>query len=94
MPRAPFTLSVAAIAAFFQGCSLSSSSQQSAQVQDTGGGIYKIGVGRSVMQGHTELDAAVAKAGEFCHAKGLKLVQTRAVENNIIFRCGGAVNPQ
>ena len=37
------------------------------------------------------LDAAVGKAGDYCHAKGLKLVNTHAVSNSITFRCASEV---
>jgi hypothetical protein len=36
---------------------------------------------------HKALDAAVVKAGDYCHAKGQKLSVTQAVGNNITFRC-------
>jgi len=35
------------------------------------------------------LDAATSKAGDFCHAKGLKLADARSVGNKITFRCAG-----
>jgi hypothetical protein len=88
MLRAVSTLGVVVVAAFVQGCSLSSS-QQSEQVQDTGGGTYSVGVGKTWLEGHKELDAATSKAGDFCHAKGLKLADARSVGNKITFRCAG-----
>jgi hypothetical protein len=33
------------------------------------------------------MDAAVDKAGQYCHAKGEKLLVTTAVGNTINFRC-------
>src|SRR5262249_24355414 len=50
MLRAVSTLGVVVVAAFVQGCSLSSS-QQSEQVQDTGGGTYSVGVGKTWLEG-------------------------------------------
>ena len=88
MSRALFILSSAGIVALLQGCSLSSN-QQSQQVQQIGEGIYSIGISKSssLLASHTELDEAVGKAGDYCHAKGLKLANTHAVSNSITFRC-------
>ena len=79
----------ACLAAFAAGCA---SSAQVGQVQEAGLGTYSIGVrpgyglGAS-SQEHKATDAAVDKAGQYCHAKGEKLLVTAAVGNTINFRC-------
>jgi hypothetical protein len=80
MPRALFILSFSSIVVLLQDCSLSN--QQSQQVQQIGDGTYAIGVSKtsSFMNSSSwtkGLDAAVGKAGDYCHAKGLKLVNTQ-----------------
>jgi hypothetical protein len=94
MPRALFILSFSSIVVLLQDCSLSN--QQSQQVQQIGDGTYAIGVSKtsSFMNSSSwtkGLDAAVDKAGAYCHAKGLKLVNTHAVSNSITFRCASEV---
>ena len=78
------------------GCT---SSGQVGQVKEVGPGTYSIGVSRALgggmLQGNEALKATVDKAGEHCHAKGQKLSNARAVDNNIIFRCvSGEPMPQ
>ena len=75
-----------------QGCTTFSSSKQSLEVKDIGGGTYSVGVSRSSSlvdqtKTHGGIDAAVAKAGDFCHAKGAKLADTHSVGNSITFKC-------
>ena len=94
MPRALFILSFSSIVVLLQDCSVSN--QQSQQVQQIGDGTYAIGVSKtsSFMNSSSwskGLDAAVGKAGDYCHAKGLKLVNTHAVGNSITFRCASEV---
>jgi hypothetical protein len=65
-------------------------------VQQIGDGTYAIGVNKtsSFMNSWSwskGLNAAVGKAGDYCHAKGLKLVNPRAVGNSITFRCASEV---
>ena len=74
-----------------EGCA---TSNQSSQVQELGSGTYGIGLSRvassgvfSSSSGQTAIEAAVARAGEFCHAKGLKYVHKSAVGNRITFGC-------
>ena len=90
IPRALFILSFSSIVVLLQDCSLSN--QQSQQVQQIGDGTYVLGVSKtsSLMNSSSwnkGLDAAVGKAGDYCHAKGLKLVNTHAGGNSITFRC-------
>ena len=68
------------------------SSGQVGQVQETGPGTHSIGVRPShglgaSSQENKAMDAAVDKAGQYCHAKGEKLLVTTAVGNTINFRC-------
>src|SRR6476659_2379276 len=83
------TLGIAAcLAVFAVGCA---SSGQVGQVQQTGLGTYSIGVrpshGLGASSQEKAMDAAVDKAGQYCHAKGEKLLVTTAVGNTINFRC-------
>ena len=97
MPRALFILGVPSIVVLLQGCSLSNQSSQ--QVQEIGEGMYSVGVGTSSSlmdskASHKVLDEAVGKAGDYCHAKGQKLADSRSVGNNIVFKCVSSQNPQ
>ena len=84
------TLGIAAcLAVFAAGCA---SSGQVGQVQEAGPGTYSIGVRPShglgaSSQGKKAMDSAVDKAGQYCHAKGEKLLVTTAVGDTINFRC-------
>ena len=40
-----------------------------------------------MLKGDEALKATVDKAGEYCHAKGQKLSNARAVDNRITFQC-------
>ena len=62
------------------------------QVQEAGPGTYSIGVRPSHGLGASSqekkaMDSAVDKAGQYCHAKGEKLLVTTAVGDTINFRC-------
>jgi len=62
-------------------------------VHEIGEGVYSVGVGRDYSslvessKSHNALDEAVGKAGDYCHAKGQKLADSKSVGNNITFRC-------
>ena len=78
------------------GCT---SSGQVGEVKEVGPGSYSIGViralGGGMLQGDEALKATVDKAGEYCHAKGQKLSNARAVDNRITFQCvSGEPKPQ
>ena len=78
------------------GCT---SSGQDGEVKEVGPGSYSIGVSRTLggamLQGDEALKATVDKAGEYCHAKGQKLSNARAIDNRITFRCvSGEPKPQ
>ncbi len=89
-----------AIAAFSGGCT--TSSKEAGQVQELEPGTYSVGLSRaatsgvfSSTSGKTAIDAAVARAGEFCHAKGQKYAHKAAVGNRIVFKCvSGDPKPQ
>jgi len=94
---APFLLAMGA--AFIQGCTTFSSTKQSQEIQDIGGGTYSLGASKTSSlldsKSWTEgLNVAVGKAGDFCHAKGLKLADTHAVGNGITFKCASDTKPQ
>jgi hypothetical protein len=94
MPRALFIFTFSSVVVLLQDCSVSN--QQSQQVQQIGDGTYVLGVSKtsSLMNSSSwskGLDAAVGKAGDYCHAKGLKLVNTHAGGNSITFRCTSVV---
>jgi hypothetical protein len=73
----------------FAGCATTSSDV--GQVQEVAPGTSKIGVAHSVTIGHDAKDAAVRQAGQYCHAKGQKLVIVRTKERDVTFRCGEQV---
>ena len=75
------------------GCSTT----DAGQVKEIEPGTYKIGVsarGNSVLiAGHDATDAAVEQAGQYCHAKGQKLVIVPAPGRDVTFRCGDITKP-
>jgi hypothetical protein len=85
------TLGVAVcLTTFVTGCLTSGG--QVGQVQEVGPGTYSIGVSRvhgigGMSQEKAALEAAVDKAGEYCHSKGQKLLITTATATVITFRC-------
>ena len=89
-----------AIAAISGGCT--TSSKEAGQVQELEPGTYSVGLSRTATSGilssttaKTEIDAATARAGEFCHAKGQKYVHKAVVGNRIVFKCvSGDPKPQ
>ena len=69
------------------GCATSSVGQ----VREVTPGTYKIGVARganSVVIGNEATNAAVSQAGQYCHAKGQKLVIVPDAGRDVVFRCG------
>ena len=69
------------------GCATSSVGQ----VREVAPGTYKIGVARganSVVIGNEATNAAVSQAGQYCHAKGQKLVIVPDPGRDVVFRCG------
>ena len=80
-----------AIAGLIVGCA----TKDAGQVQELGQGSYSVGLSRgaasgsfsSSSSGQTAIAAAVARAGEFCHAKGQKYVHKSADKNRITFGC-------
>ena len=62
------------------------------QVKEVGPGTYKIGTGAAgnsvLIGGNDANNAAVEQAGEYCHAKGQKLVIVPSQGKDVTFRCG------
>lgn len=67
------------------------------QVKEVSPGTYSIGVARggsSVMFGGTEgATDAVGQAGQFCHAKGQKVVILPNQGKDVTFSCGDKLKP-
>src|SRR5262249_5767080 len=57
-----------------EGCATTSTSPDVEQVQEVSPGTYKIGIAHTVRMGHDMENEAVSKAGQYCHAKGQKLI--------------------
>jgi len=70
------------------GCATASTSSTVGEVQEVAPGTYKIGVGHTVRIGHEMEDEAVSKAGQYCHAKGQKLVIVPTKDKDVTFQCG------
>jgi hypothetical protein len=79
--RVVLTVCLAALS----GCATTGSSPN--QVKELEPGVYSVGIGHSITQGHSEQDDAVEKAGAYCHAKGQKLAIMPGTSGEIRFRC-------
>jgi hypothetical protein len=86
MGNARIALAVVACLTTFTGCA---SSTSVGEVKDIGQGNYRISVGRSSILSHgTEAsNAAVDKAGEYCHSKGQKVEILLSPGNDVTFHC-------
>ena len=64
------------------------------QVKEVAPGTYKIGVGAAgnsvLVGGNDATNAAVEQAGQYCHAKGQKLIIVPTQGRDITFSCGDA----
>ena len=84
--------SVFSIVFVLAGCS---STTDAGQVKEIEPGTYKIGVGAGgnsvLIGGNDATNAAVDQAGQYCHAKGQKLVIVPQPGRDVTFRCGDAV---
>jgi hypothetical protein len=93
-PMHPRSLIVPAILVL-AGCATTTS--DIGQVREVAPGTYKIGVsggaGSVVFGSHEAADAAVAQAGQYCHAKGQKLVIVPTTARDVVFRCGEKTTP-
>jgi len=61
------------------------------QVREIAPGTYRIGVARganTVVIANEATNAAVSQAGQYCHAKGQKLVIVPDAGRDVVFRCG------
>jgi hypothetical protein len=80
----------AALAALIAGCTAGPPKIE--EVKEVGDGSYTIsystmpGLGDARRQ-EKAAAAAVGKAGDFCHAKNLKIMVTGAAKNVVMFRC-------
>jgi len=63
-------------------------------VQEVGPGTYSMGVpkgfGANASKAEEEMFRAIAKAGDFCHAKGQKLSKPELVGQSVSFQCVSA----
>jgi hypothetical protein len=80
------------------GCATTTTSTSDVgQVREVGPGTYKIGVASSaamksvLFQSHEATDEAVSQAGQYCHAKGQKVVIIPPTGRDVTFRCGAQV---
>ena len=70
------------------GCATTSTTEPG-QVQEVGPGTYKVGIGHTVRVGNDKEYEAISLAGQYCHAKGQKLVVVPAEDKNAVtFQCG------
>ena len=87
MGDARIALGILACLPIFAGCATTTGGQ----VQEVEPGTYSIGVvgsGYILTQGAEAIKEAVSKAGEYCHAKGQKLlVLPNSASNEVRFRC-------
>jgi hypothetical protein len=85
MGNARIALAVVACLTTFAGCS----SGSVGEVRDIGQGTYRISVGRSSILSHgtAASNAAVDKAGEYCHSKGQKVEILLSPGNDVTFHC-------
>jgi hypothetical protein len=85
---------VVCMALALAGCATSSGVGQVKEVEP---GTYKIGVGAAgnsvLVGGNDAMNAAVEQAGQYCRAKGQKLVIVPAPGRDVTFRCGDAIKP-
>jgi hypothetical protein len=90
--RAPF---IVASILFLAACATTTT--EVGQVREVAPGTYKIGVaggaGSVVFGSHEAADAAVSQAGQYCHAKGQKLVILPNAGRDVVFRCGEKTTP-
>jgi hypothetical protein len=78
----------ACLTTFAMGCA----TKPMGQVQDVGQGTYSIGIAHNfggVSQEEKASSDAVEKAGDYCHAKGLKLSVIPGGSQNTIISSGG-----
>jgi hypothetical protein len=93
--QAPYAFIHVPTILFLAGCATTTS--DFGQVREVAPGTYKIGVaggaGSVVFGSHEAADAAVAQAGQYCHAKGQKLVIVPTTGRDVVFRCGEKTTP-
>ena len=83
------------IALVLAGCATTSSDV--GKVKEIEPETYKIGVGAAgnsvLIGGNDATNAAVEQAGQYCRAKGQKLVIVPSQGRDVTFRCGDATKP-
>ena len=67
------------------------------KVKEIEAGTYRIGVGAAgnsvLIAGNEATNAAVEQAGQYCRAKGQKLIIVPSQGRDVTFRCGDATRP-
>ena len=67
------------------------------KVKEIEAGTYRIGVGAAgnsvLIAGNEATNAAVEQAGQYCRAKGQKLIIVPSQGKDVTFRCGDATKP-
>jgi hypothetical protein len=74
------------------GCTATSKTDVG-DLQEVAPGTYKVGVSHTVRIGHEMEYDAVTKAGQYCHAKGQKLVIIPTKDSDVTFRCESTSEP-
>jgi len=76
------------------GCTTSSNVGKVTEIE---AGTYKSGVGAAgnsvLIAGNEATNAAVEQAGQYCRAKGQKLIIVPSQGRDVMFRCGDATKP-
>jgi hypothetical protein len=82
------------------GCATTTTSTSDVgQVREVSSGTYTIPVASGaatksfLFQSHEATDEAVSQAGQYCHAKGQKVVIVPGGGKNVTFRCGEKIAP-
>ena len=92
-PRLYRDLLLLALVPVLPGCATTSTTQPG-QVQEAGPGTYKVGIAHTVYVGHDKEYEAVCVAGQYCHAKGQKLVVVPTHDKDAVtFRCESTSEP-
>jgi hypothetical protein len=94
-PMRPIRSFILSSIVFLAGCATTTADVD--QVREVAPGTYKIGVsggaGSAIFGSHEAADAAVAQAGQYCHAKGQKLIIVPTTGRDVVFSCGEKTTP-
>ena len=92
-PRLYSDLLLLALVPVLAGCATTSTTKPG-EVQEAGPGTFKVGIAHTVRVGNDKEYEAVSLAGQYCHAKGQKLVIVPSHDNNVVtFRCESSSEP-